>query len=370
MHLIDHSTLFSPGKNRAVFERPQAPESTRAASMFFGASAAILGYARDLGIVEANPVGAFRETLRRRSRTQRGRAEADPGRNIRPIEEPAALNRLLVAAAADGVLPQAFLITLLDAGLRVGEALGLKWGSVAWGEDEDDLNRALLITRSRPRGREEGHTKSGRARRVALSRRLRRALLALHRAGFEPGSETLVFASLGDRNFYHREWRRILKRAAIGHRALKDLRDTFASQLLTSGVSLGYVSAQLGHSDVAVTARHYARWAGGGFYREPMPIEQGEVPADLLGRLDQSRHSHTTAGAPRDGDLRSGWIDSELWRAGRDSNPRPSGSKYELAPRSDAGLRLLPCEGMQGAAPGCTRYGSRLYPAPSVALAA
>ena len=29
------------------------------------------------------------------------------------------------------------------------------------------------------------------------------------------------------------------------------------------------------------------------------------------------------------------------WRAGRDSNPRPSGSKPESAPRNDAGLRLV-----------------------------
>ena len=45
---------------------------------------------------------------------------------------------------------------------------------------------------------------------------------------------------------------------ARGRRAMKDLRDTFASQLLTAGVQLGYVSAQLGHADVGVTT--YARW--------------------------------------------------------------------------------------------------------------
>ncbi len=76
-----------------------------------------------------------------------------------------------------------------------------------------------------------------------------------------------------------------MKRAEIGHRALKDLRDTFASQLLTAGVQLGYVSIQLGHSDVAVTARHYARWIEDDLYREPMRLESGEVPADLLARL-------------------------------------------------------------------------------------
>jgi Phage integrase family len=63
------------------------------------------------------------------------------------------------------------------------------------------------------------------------------------------------------------------------------LRDTFASQLLTAGVQLGYVSAQLGHSNVAVTAQHYARWAGGDACLEPMHLEAGELPADVLARL-------------------------------------------------------------------------------------
>lgn len=68
-------------------------------------------------------------------------------------------------------------------------------------------------------------------------------------------------------------------------RSTKDLRDTFASQLLTAGVHLGYVSRQLGHSDVSVTARHYARWAGGDSYRNPLTVREDEVPADLLARL-------------------------------------------------------------------------------------
>ena len=38
---------------------------------------------------------------------------------------------------------------------------------------------------------------------------------------------------------------------------------------------------QLGHADVQVTARHYARWIGGEQYREPMHLSVGEVPADF-----------------------------------------------------------------------------------------
>ena len=98
-------------------------------------------------------------------------------------------------------------------------------------------------------------------------------------------------------NFRNREWRRILKRADLGHRRLKDLRDTFASQLLTAGVQLGYVSMQLGHADVAVTAQHYARWVGGLFYREPMSLFPGEVPVPNSPprRLDQPRRPFSSA---------------------------------------------------------------------------
>ncbi len=66
------------------------------------------------------------------------------------------------------------------------------------------------------------------------------------------------------------------------------MRDTFAPQFLTAGVQLGYVSRQLGHSDVSVTARHYARWAGGDSYRSPLEVSDDEVPADLLARLAES----------------------------------------------------------------------------------
>ncbi len=141
--------------------------------------------------------------------------------------------------------------------------------------------------RRRPKLAKEGGAEGlvGRARRVALSRRLRRALEEVYRLRFKPSSEALVFAGLDPQQFYHRDWRRICDRAGIGKRAPKDLRDTFASQLLTAGVQLGYVSLQLGHSDVSTTARHYARWAGGDAYRKPLEVGMGEVPADLLSRL-------------------------------------------------------------------------------------
>ena len=93
---------------------------------------------------------------------------------------------------------------------------------------------------------------------------------------------------------------------------------------------------QLGHSDVATTARHYARWCGGDEYAEPKRLEPGEVPADLLARVQKSPHSPPTYEGLIIGDAPSDWNYEDKWHAGRDSNPRPSGSKN--GPGADEGL--------------------------------
>jgi hypothetical protein len=100
-----------------------------------------------------------------------------------------------------------------------------------------------------------------------------------------PDLETLVLPEIEPSNFRARDWLRILKRAKIAKVAMKDLRDTFASQLLTCGVPLGYISNQLGHADIGVTSRHYARWCGGAEFRTPMVPAENEVPADFLTQL-------------------------------------------------------------------------------------
>src|SRR5262249_26142528 len=124
----------------------------------------VLSYAVELGIIEASPVPAFRHTLRRGGRTKRARAAMDPTRHIRPIEQPRDLAALVTAAEAEGSDAHTLVLLCLDAGLRLGEALGLSWGAVVWGAEEDDRSRALRIDFSRPRGGELESTKSGRGR--------------------------------------------------------------------------------------------------------------------------------------------------------------------------------------------------------------
>ncbi len=76
---------------------------------------------------------------------------------------------------------------------------------------------------------------------------------------------------------------------------------------------------------MSVTARHYARWVGGSIYRDPMGLEPGEVPADLIARLGNSPQSLPTR-ETADGafPLTVGRIEG-FWRAQHDSNVRPPG---------------------------------------------
>jgi len=67
--------------------------------------------------------------------------------------------------------------------------------------------------------------------------------------------------------------------------------EAFASQLLTAGVSRGYVALQLGHEDEKTTGKHYAKWVESDRYREPVALLDSEVPADLLARMVAEIHN-------------------------------------------------------------------------------
>ena len=220
-------------------------------------------------------------------------------------------------------MPLAKVLLLLDAGLRVGEAVGLTWGGIVWGTDDADPTRVVIIDRSRPRGGPVSTTKSGRARRVALSRRLRDALAELYRARFEPGPDALVLEGVDVDSFRMNPSWRVCKRAGIGHRSLKDLRDTFASQLLTAGVQLGWISApgRTGAGQNGCPGRTGATHAfppvsGKGCQRSGAQRQSGisATPAGALGARSEAKTSEA----------------EEAWIPGEDSNLH---SQAQTAPR-------------------------------------
>lgn len=179
------------------------------------------------------------------------------------------------------------LITMLltyDAGLRLGEALGLQWGDIWWGRDDSDVARHLHIQRSQS-GFRVGTTKSGRNRQVAMSQRLRHVLLKRYVAAGRPAPKTRVIIQRWPRHI--RWWlSRVCKQAGIRPVRPKDFRDTYASTLVTHGIVLKWVSLQLGHASLAVTERHYAAYMAVDGYQNPWVVLPGQLPPDLFVELD------------------------------------------------------------------------------------
>jgi integrase len=181
--------------------------TTRTGRAYLDVLSAVLGYACDLEILERNPVPAFRETLRRRAGTKKAREESQGGRAVHPIERPEDLEALVKAARAEDSVSYVLVLLCLDAGLRLGEVLGLRWGAIRFGGDADDMRRCLLIDQANPRGSGLAPPKSGRARTVDLYRRLRDALAEFYRTRFEPSLDALVLEGVDPSNFRKREWR-------------------------------------------------------------------------------------------------------------------------------------------------------------------
>ncbi len=114
-----------------------------------------------------------------------------------------------------------------------------------------------------------------------MSRRLRSVLLEFRAEKWNPSPDEHVLAGIDARNWAKRQWRRIKERAKVVARR-KDLRDTFASVLLSNGIPLKYVSVQLGHASTAITEKHYAKWCHGDDCVDPVRLSPCDLPADLL----------------------------------------------------------------------------------------
>lgn len=144
------------------------------------------------------------------------------------------------------------------AGLRPGELLALRWDDVDLRLGEIVVRRTLTIE---PEGTRVGSsTKTSKNRRVPLTADAREVLLQ------NRSLDEQVFASFAGKTTRHNgSLRYVLRRAALaaGMRALRpqDMRHSFASQLISQGVSLKIVAELLGHSSTQTTERFYAHLA-------------------------------------------------------------------------------------------------------------
>lgn len=144
-------------------------------------------------------------------------------------------------------------------GMRRGEMLGMQWGDI------DFENKVIVIPARRAKGKRD--------RVIPLNTVALSLLSELSRTG---GAAGLVFGNSAGRvnQNLERNWRKALQLAELENFRFHDLRHTFASRLVMSGVDLAVVRELLGHQSFEMTLR-YAHLGSAHLRRAVAKLESG-----------------------------------------------------------------------------------------------
>jgi integrase len=163
-----------------------------------------------------------------------------------------------------------YFLCLARTGMREGEALGLHWDDVQFGQDAQDPHRFLHVQRTYDPVHHTFNTpKNGRSRRVDMSQELRAAFLELRNQRFDAavlhGTTSIppvVFCGRQGQPlapaWLYRIHRRVCALAGLRGNRLHDLRHSYATiQLYEHHAPIQYVSEQLGHASIKITVDTY-----------------------------------------------------------------------------------------------------------------
>jgi len=158
-------------------------------------------------------------------------------------------------------------ILMLEAGLRVGEALGLKWEDVLWSRKALRIRRTLIRLST-----ETGVTYVQDSPKSKTSRRIiplsSRAFEMLQRMYVNAKCKNFVFSKPDDPEMpysyssveYH--IKALCKDLVISYKGMHAFRHTFATNCYERGCDVKILSKLLGHADVAITYNIYIHLYG------------------------------------------------------------------------------------------------------------
>jgi len=147
----------------------------------------------------------------------------------------------------------------LNAGLRPGELIALRWAKIDW------TNRKARIDVNQVVGVEKLPKTAAGIRDVELSDDAIAALIAQKSVSYEAGEHVFLNPRTGkawttDAQLRKTLWMPLVDRAGVRYRNPYQCRHTFASRLLTDGHNPWYVAEQLGHVDVSMVYRTYGKF--------------------------------------------------------------------------------------------------------------
>jgi integrase len=156
---------------------------------------------------------------------------------------------------------QAMFQFALWTGMRPSEYTALQWSDI----DMVSSPWIAHVRRANTRGEDKGpKTEAGR-RKVELLEPAVKALQVMKAHTYLTGKH--IFLNPVTQQPWKSEdfarkryWTPALQRAKVRHRPLYQCRHTFASMMLSEGEPLAWVSRQLGHANVIMTASVYAKW--------------------------------------------------------------------------------------------------------------
>jgi integrase len=236
---IEERRAAAKAKGERFTDRPLSNSSINSTARTL---AALCEDAVDYGWIAANPATG---------RKRRLKAETP----ARPWVEPEQLPSLLDASSGTGRL---LLVLLAGCGLRIGEALALKWSSV-------DLGTGSLHVL-------DAKTEKG-VREVHLSAAVRDELAVAKADGHPTPGAYVIATSTGRKHNPSNLRRDVVEKtvgkangkleevgiAPIGHLTFHGLRRTYASLRCACGDDVRYTADQLGHEDPRFTLRVYAK---------------------------------------------------------------------------------------------------------------
>ncbi len=160
----------------------------------------------------------------------------------------------------------AFYVFLLYTGLRLGEALALKWNDIDLNKRTVNVSRTIVYVRDRSKNDgskmlvDQTSTKNGMSRVVYLSDMAIEALNDLKKQmGYDPDgyimqtrNKTILYPADAYKIF-----QRILKRADIEQCGIHALRHSFVSLMINNGIPITMVSQMVGHANIGITMKIY-----------------------------------------------------------------------------------------------------------------